>query len=431
MTSIGIDLGTTTVSAVVYGQGRVLEARTLSGKGFLKTSNEWERLQEPEEMICQAKALLDELLLLYPDTAAIGLTGQMHGIVYLDKEGKSVSPLYTWQDGRGNLPVFGGGRSLVEWVREKTGVRVFSGYGLATHLFCCQKGEVPPESAGICTIADYFGMRLTGRKRPLIHISNGAGLGFFDGRKGVFCEDALRELGIDTGILPELARDFSLLGSYKGIPVTVAIGDSQASFLGTVGRKENTVLLNVGTGSQISLLWDRYFEAPGIEARPLTEGSYLLTGSSLCGGRAYAILERFLRSYAREAGAEDIPQYDIMGRLAEKGRQEKGGMKVATTFSGTRISPGLRGSITGIGEDNFTPEGLVYGVLEGMAQELFDFYRLIHEGTGVRVEHVMASGNGVRKNPTLQKIFSDLFGAELTLVPYREEAACGAAQLTL
>ena len=55
MITIGIDLGTTTISAVVFEKeasaewkkGRVLEARTIPGKGFLKTSHEWERLQAP------------------------------------------------------------------------------------------------------------------------------------------------------------------------------------------------------------------------------------------------------------------------------------------------------------------------------------------------------------------------------------------------
>ena len=55
-------------------------------------------------MMNQALRLLDQLLERYPQTASIGLTGQMHGIVYLDREGRCISPLYTWQDGRGNLP---------------------------------------------------------------------------------------------------------------------------------------------------------------------------------------------------------------------------------------------------------------------------------------------------------------------------------------
>ena len=438
MISIGIDLGTTTISAVVFETGsfkgaepgKLLEARTIPGSGFLKTPYEWERLQDPEKICARAQTLLEELLRAYPQTLAIGLTGQMHGIVYIDREGRSVSPLYTWQDKRGNLPEFGPGgkKTLAEWVREETESQVYSGYGLMTHLYHCKKGLIPPESAGICTIADYLGMRLTGSKRPLMHISNGASLGFFDSREGRFEEEVMGRLGMDVSVLPRLTKGFSCLGDYRGIPVGAALGDSQASFLGSVGMRENAVLVNVGTGGQVSVLSQQYFEAPGIEARPLTEGKYLLTGSCLCGGRAYAILERFLRSYAKEAGAEEVSQYEIMERLARRGRQQRqGAMKVTTAFCGSRTNPELRGSITNIGEDNFTPQGLVYGVLEGMAQELFDLYQVIRREKGICAQYLTGSGNGLRKNQVLQEIFSDLFGTRLRPAPYQEEAACGAA----
>ena len=77
---------------------------------------------------------------------------------------------------------------------------------------------------------------------------------------------------------------------YKDIPVTVAIGDNQASFLGAAGSENNTLLVNMGTGGQISVLTDQYFETEGIEARPFLGGKYLLVGASLCGGKAYALL---------------------------------------------------------------------------------------------------------------------------------------------
>ena len=179
----------------------------------------------------------------------------------------------------------------------------------------------------------------------------------------------------------------------------------------------------MGTGGQISVLSPDYFEAPGIEARPITEGNYLLVGASLCGGRAYAILERFLRSCV----GTDKSQYEKMEQLARAGQQQKDRMKVNTTFNGTRVHPELRGSILNVSEENFTPEGLVYGVLEGMAAELYEMFRMIQKGTGIQAEHLIASGNGLRRNPVLQEICSDMFGALLTLADYREEAACGAA----
>lgn len=72
------------------------------------------------------------------------------------------------------------------------------------------------------------------------------------------------------------------------------------------------MLVNIGTGSQISVLSDSWFEGPGIEARPLTADSYLLVGAALCGGAAYAALEHFFREYAAAAGGKDQPQYGIM-----------------------------------------------------------------------------------------------------------------------
>ena len=111
----------------------------------------------------------------------------------------------------------------------------------------------------------------------------------------------------------------------------------------------------------------------------------------------------------------------------ERGKKDADRLKVCTAFNGTRVEPGLRGSITNIGEDNFTPESLTYGVLEGMARELYDMYCLMREGTDLKAERLVASGNGLRMNPVLQEICSSMFGAELILADFKEEAACGAA----
>ena len=76
----------------------------LPNDSFLAASHPWERLQDVSSIRAKVLAALKELTTAYSDITAIGLTGQMHGIVYLDKDGNPVSPLYTWQDGRGNLP---------------------------------------------------------------------------------------------------------------------------------------------------------------------------------------------------------------------------------------------------------------------------------------------------------------------------------------
>lgn len=428
MKSIGIDIGTTTISTAVVNTAvqELIESKTIQNNSFIRTEHDWERIQDVSCIISKAKALLDEMLDRHPDIDSIGLTGQMHGILYLDSAGHCISPLYTWQDGRGNLPVFAG-KSLVKTLSGQYQLPLASGYGLVTHLYHVKKQLVPPQSASLCTIPDYLGMILTGRDKPLLHASMAASLGFFDVSQRTFRTGILQKAGMELSLLPAVTDVFTVLGTYRGIPVSIAIGDNQASFLGSAGTKEQALLINMGTGGQISVLSDQYMEAEGIEARPFTKERFLLVGASLCGGRAYAILERFFRSYVSAVTGKEEQQYDIMEKLAQKGFSASDPLKTTTTFSGTRTDPGRRGSILNIGEDNFTPEALIYSVLEGMAQELFDMYCKICSSTGIRADHLIASGNGLRKNRVLQEICSRMFQAPLSFSPCEEEAAYGAA----
>ena len=79
-------------------------------------------------------------------------------------------------------------------------------------------------------------------------------------------------------------------------------------------------------------------------------------------------------------------------------------MKVQTTFDGTRTDSGLRGEIRNISSDNFTPEFLTYGVLEGMIRELYDMFVQIEKGTEIKIVQMIGSGNGLRKNKVLCEI---------------------------
>ena len=107
MRAIGIDLGTTSICGVLIDTdtGEVLRSHTENSDAFLDGGALWERLQAPEKIISLATGILEELLC--DEVVAIGVTGQMHGIVYTDSKGQAVSPLYTWQDGRGKSAVSG------------------------------------------------------------------------------------------------------------------------------------------------------------------------------------------------------------------------------------------------------------------------------------------------------------------------------------
>ena len=442
MKTIGIDIGTTTISGVVLEKSgtekaKILEAKTIENGSFLAVKNDWERIQDAEKIVKKSRELLDDFQDRYPDAERIGLTGQMHGIVYIDREGNCISPLYTWQDARGNL-CEGENGALTEEIWQTCHIPAASGYGMVTHIYNLRHHLVPDGAVSFCTIMDYFGMTLTGRKEALVHASNAASFGFWDGQKSCFLTEELQKMDVEEKWLPDVCIGMEVLGTYRNCTVTTAIGDNQASFLGSAGKEQNTLLVNMGTGGQISVLSDQYFTADGIEARPFLEnGIYLLAGSSLCGGKAYALLEHFFQSFVKAATGQDKPLYKTMEQLARAGknfnagRETKQRLQIETTFNGTRIHPEQTGSITNLSAENFTPESFVYGVLEGMSRELYTMYQTIHAGTALKIDRMIGSGNGLRKNPVLCEIMEEMFGAELTMAECEEEAATGAAVSSL
>ncbi len=411
-----IDIGTTTLSAVVLDilNEKQLETFNLENSSDIEPKNAGERTQDPKKILQLARALIKKIYDKYPRVISLGFTGQMHGILYVDKDGQAVSPLYTWQDQRGE-------EYLYE-MKTATGYPLASGYGLVTHYYNMKKGLVPEDAYTFCSIMDYLVMQLADLKKPLVHPSIAASFGLFDIKANTFDTVALSTLGIDIE-LPEIVGD-AVIGKYGKTQITPAIGDNQASVFGSVKDEENSVLVNYGTGSQVSVITDMNRADAPLEVRPYIGGRNIVCGCGLCGGYSYALLEKFFSGYAKALGIEDS-QYKTMDSLAEKAYEEgKKPLDVSTLFKGTRTDPSLRGSVTGIGTDNFTPEHLILGVNHGMVKELYGMYKLSGE---MDKTTLVASGNGVQKNKVLQNYLRDIFGMELKLPAKGEEAAMGAA----
>lgn len=425
MKTLGLDIGTTTISAVILQENSVLASRTVKNDSFL-TGNSWERLQDPETIRVTALDTVESLLREHPDTAAIGVTGQMHGILYLNAKGNPVSPLYTWQDGRGEQ-LREDGKTWVQWLSETTGYALATGFGLVTHAYNVYNGLVPPEAVVFCTVSDYLAMILSGRSTPAIDPTNAASLGVYDSRRGDFDREALARAGLDCTLLPSLAKEPILGVGPFGLPVAAALGDNQASFLGCVGSSTDTLLVNMGTGGQISIFSPVYLETEALETRPFPDGGWLLVGASLAGGRSYALLEQFFRQVVEMVHGPCDSVYAAMSRALDQAGPVENYLQTTTTFLGTRKDPKCRGSFTQIGADNFTPVHMMHGVMHGMAQELYTMFRSYLDAGGALPTRMMGSGNGLQKNPYLCRIFEETFGYPLSLSTKNEEAACGAA----
>ena len=428
MNFLGIDIGTSSICGIVYN---TVSKDTLSIAKTPNTDmlscNVWEKVQDANAIVDIVLDLIQELRIQYPDIKGIGLSGQMHGILYVNAEGEAVSPLYTWQDMRGSL-LYKDGMSYAAYLSKQTGFPLSTGFGLVTHYYNKVNSLVPQNAVKLCTIMDYTAIRLTGKCEPLVDCSNAASLGFFDKEKLAFDKEALWNVGIDSSILPEIGKAFSRVGHYENISVYTAIGDNQASFLGSIRDIRHSIHITVGTSSQISVYSEDYVNVPLLDTRPLPGGGYILVGAALCGGCSFSLLKKFfsetIKLYTGEE-MDDTDLYKIMVSVPYKEVQEDD-IRVETLFGGTRSHPEKRGKIMNISCLNWHPENLIRGFLEGMSQELYDFYQLLPNSVRERKTILVGSGNGIKRNPLLCQILEERFKCHLQVSACREEAALGA-----
>ena len=161
MISLGIDIGTTAICGIATDivSGNTVKTVSQSSGSFLESENAYERCQDASYLISAARAMLDGLIDEFaPEICSIGITGQMHGILYFNGDGSPISPLYSWQDKRGDLPY--GSTTYAEHLGS------FTGYGNVTDFFNRENGLVPKDAVGYSTVYDFFAMNICSLPRP-------------------------------------------------------------------------------------------------------------------------------------------------------------------------------------------------------------------------------------------------------------------------
>ncbi|MFC5650049.1 sedoheptulokinase [Paenibacillus solisilvae] len=428
----GIDIGTTSITVILTKpeDGSVVRMVSKANDAELQRMYVWERAQNADRIVELVAELIEECRDEWTHVHAIGISCQMHGILYVNDEGNAVGPLLTWQDGRGDL-LMESGKNYASTLHEWTGYPVHSGFGLVTHFYMTKQGEIPNGAVKLCTIGDYAAMKLCGKAAPLMDCSNAASIGLFSLQKRQFDKEQVSEAGMDASFLPLLAdgRQQTVGRTADGKIVCCAIGDNQASFLGAVPSFKGTLLVNVGTGSQVSVYSSDYVVCPSLETRPFVDGGYLLVGASLSGGKSYELLEQFYRDVCRAFGEiDDRRLYEVMNRLAEEARRDSAPpLRVGTQFFGTRDQPMSTGFVEGIRADNFNPRQLTAAFLHGILDELDRYAQQLPPAILGSLTRVAASGNGIRYNDTMQRLVKSRWLLPMKFGKVKEEAAFGAA----
>ncbi len=441
MRIIGIDLGTSSIEAILYqtdssnlSGGVILNSKTAVNHTQMEGDSPSEDLQNGEQIVFVARKMIDSLIDESDEKIdAIALTGQMHGILYIDSYGKAISPLITWRDQRGTLPSPGNssGESLAQEMSRLSGYPCSTGFGLTTHFANLKKQTVPSQASSIATIADYTAMTLSGFRRPKMDPTNAASLGVFQVKTGEFDFTAINRAGIDPAILPKVIP-FGPIGEYREIPLFTPIGDNQAGYYGAVMSRQATIHLMVGTSAQVSFYSQNYLTVEGLETRPFPGRGFLLVGAALMGGSLWALLAHFFEEILSACGNDTLSRdqlYNVIEKLALAGFEKQDFWKIETTFAGTRQAPNQTGSIAGIRNQNFHPTSLAAGIVAGLVEELYQFYGRLPESIRLRQINLIGSGNGLLKNQVLRHAIEKRFGMTLILSDSPAMGAIGAVRL--
>ncbi|MFA6035259.1 MAG: FGGY family carbohydrate kinase, partial [Myxococcota bacterium] len=367
---IGLDIGTSKISAVACNAGDMAQAavRSVANDADMDCNEAGGHQQDPARIIRLSLDLLREIIadrVINGDISAIGISGQMHGVVLAGHGLEPLTPLYSWRDQRIS-PRFG--EALTKAGSDhhnRCGAFLGAGYGAVTLNRLAETSEFPAGSTAL-TIADLVAGHLTGLAAT--GATNAAGWGLYNLRGRCWDEQTVGAMGIPPGILPRLSNDQPLLGSVKpsicgyigvvaGVPVAVPIGDNQASVIGAVGLDADTAVVNIGTGAQISIPCRGSDVLSGLETRPMPFGGFIKVGASLCGGWAYAYLKEFFKEVVTGLSGRSIGDaelYAAMNRLAASSGSGAGKIKADTRFAGTRTNPAVRGSFSSLDTGNMT-----------------------------------------------------------------------------
>lgn len=448
-TCLGLDIGTTTITAlairppdatVAAVETRPTPSRLPAAAGRF----EW----DAEAIAAAAESCLAAVVRRAAgndrDVAALGVTGQQHGVVVVDASLRPLTPFINWQDRRGDEPGRAGHSVLGDAVDRlgpeawrRAGCSLATGHlGLTLHWM--QLTGVLPAGTAV-SIMEFVTARLAGIQ-PVTEPTCAAASGLFDVHTRRWDEAAIERLSLPAGLFPEVREATTVVGRVApataartgiqaGVPLTAPLGDQQAGFVGSVADRRRSAHLNVGTGAQVSAYVDTCDFSPPLELRPFPVAGNLLTGAVLCGGWSYQLLEAFCRSVGRDVlgVTADVPVYERLTALAGSVPAGAEGVVCEPLFSGTRADPARRGSWCGLSANTFTPAHLARALLEGMAREYACHLSVIRKAMPEPPERIVAAGNGLRENAVLQDAVATAAGLPLVLQRRREEAALGAA----
>jgi len=433
---LGIDISTTGAKALLIDEkGQVLSSANTPLS--LSTPRPLWSEQDPHDWWSGTVASIQQALARAgvdgKAVAAVGLTGQMHGLVLLDENGAVLRPAILWNDQRTAAQCDEIHRRLgKERLIQITGNVALTGFTAPKILWVNQnEPEIYRRARHILLPKDYARFRLTGEYA--MDKADGSGTILFDIRKRDWSPEVLAALDIPANWLPPTYEGPQVTGLVSpaaaaetgllaGIPVMAGGGDQAAGAVGAGVIEPGIVSLVMGTSGVVFASTDQLLIEPQGRLHAFCHavpGYWHLMGVMLS---AAGSLQWYHDTLA--------PQNDFDELVAEAAQAPAGceGLFFLPYLTGERTpypDPLARGAWVGLTVRHQRAH-LTRAVLEGVAFGLKDSFTLIQQAGLGEIRQVRLTGGGV-KSPLWRQILASVLDAELMTVNTTEGAAYGAA----
>jgi xylulokinase len=418
---VGLDVGTTGLKALALSPDGEVVARADEGYGFETPRAGWAE-QDPE---LWWRATVAALGALGADgRAAIGLSGQMHGLVALDSEKRVLRPAILWNDQRSAPECDEIEAELgLERLVELTGNRALPGYTAPKLVWMRRhEPELYERIAHVLLPKDYVRLRLTGEHA--IDAGDASGTLLLDVAGRRWSDEMLQALEVPRRWLPPVLESPEPSGrTADGVVVAAGAGDQEAGALGVGVDRPGPLSLVLGTSGVV------FAALPGYAADP--QGRVQAFCHAVPGGwHAMGVMLSAAGSlrWLRDTAA---PGESFGALVAEAEHWPPGaeGLTFLPYLSGERtphFDPNARGAFAGL-TLRHDRGALVRAVLEGVAYALRDSLELLRE-LGVEPRAARVSGGGARSDLWL-RVVASVLDLPLERTAAEEGAAYGAALL--
>ena len=444
---LGVDLGTSGTKTVLFDQQGNTVASALSEYPMYQPQIGWAE-QDPEDWynatVITIKQVIEKSGVDPSEIKAMGIAGQMHGMVLLGSEGEVLRKSIIWCDQRTSLEC----EQITELVGAERLIEITANpalTGFTASKIMWVKNNQPEIFEKTCKVLlpkDYVRFRLTGVYAT--EVSDASGMQLLDVPKRQWSKEVTSKLGIPFEWLAPVYESYEVSGNItkdiakitglvENMPVVGGAGDQAAGGIGNGIVKEGIVSSTIGTSGVVFAHSNKVSIDPKGRLQTFCHavpGCWHIMGVTQAAGYSYQwFRNQFCSAEMTMAKRLGIDPYELMGQQAEQAKPGCSGLIYLPYVMGERaphLDSVARGVFFGLSSMHGRNE-MIRSVMEGVSYSLLDCMNIIRD-MGVNPSEVRASGGG-GKSPLWRQMQADMFDTPIATVNSSEGPALGVALL--